>query len=223
MKIEAVQQIKARNEEAAKEYAQEARVEVERVGKTIEVRTIYPDAKDVGGLWKELFGGRKPQMSVQYTIHVPRQIALDLQTMNGQIRASGVEGEVRAGSTNGKIRIERVTGSLRCRTTNGGIELREIRGAVEANTTNGGIEVDLAGSNGEACQVQTVNGGVTLSVPGDLSADIDAQTVNGSIRSDLPLTVEGEIGKKRLRGRLNEGGVRISVRTVNGSIRIERR
>ena len=223
VKVEALQEIKASNAEAAEKYAEAAEISVEQVGKTVEVRTVYPEARDMGGFWKRLFGVGKPRMSVRYKISVPRRMDLDLRTTNGQVRVSELEGEVYASSTNGKIRVAHAAGSVECRTTNGGIELREISGPIEAGTTNGGIDVDLLGTIGEGCRLKTVNGGITLSVPEDLSADIDAQTVNGSIRSELPLTVQGEIGKRSLRGRLNEGGVQISLRTVNGSIRIEKR
>jgi len=223
VKVEALQEIKASSKAAAEKYAEKAELEVEPVGKTIEVRTVYPEARDMGGFWKRLFGVGKPRMSIQYKIRVPRRMDLDLRTMNGQVRASEVEGQVYAASTNGKIRLVQAAGPIECRTTNGGIELQEIRGPVEAGTTNGGIDVDLLGTSGEGCRLKTVNGGITLSVPEDLSSDIDARTVNGSIRSDLPLTVQGEIGKRHLRGQLNKGGVQIALQTVNGSIRIEKR
>ncbi len=62
-------------------------------------------------------------------------------------------------------------------------------------------------------------GSVSLALPEGTNADLHARTVNGSIRTDFPLTVRGKIGK-RVEGKLGEGGFKMNLSTVNGSIRI---
>ena len=62
-------------------------------------------------------------------------------------------------------------------------------------------------------------------VPGRLrgiDADLEVSTVNGSIDTAFPITVTGRLSRRRLRGRIGDGGALISVRTVNGSIQLRR-
>lgn len=144
-------------------------------------------------------------VSVKFTIYLPKGVKLDASTVNGALGIAGA------------------TAAVKARTVNGGIEAASTSGPVSAKTVNGSIRV-RAGSIGDGpVEYETVNGSVSLELPEGLNADIEMRTVNGSITSeDFPITVQGRIDRRRLEGKIGKGGPELSVSTVNGSIRLRK-
>ena len=143
--------------------------------------------------------------SVNYEVHVPSRLDLDLKAHNGGISVAAV------------------TGMLRMETMNGGIHLDAVEGDVVAETTNGGLVVDLAGASwkGRGLDATTTNGGIRLRVPSDYSAHLVTGTVNGGVDIDFPVTVSGRIGK-RISTDLGRGGAPLRLMTANGGVTIVR-
>ena len=142
-----------------------------------------------------------------WTVKVPRGISVDLRTVNGGIRIANLDGDVRARSTNGAIKGTALLAS-----------------SVDAAVTNGGIEIDLAKPvSAGTFELEAVNGGVSINLPADSRADIAGRCVNGGIStSDLQLEMVGEQNRRRLDAKLNGGGARILLETVNGGVRVGR-
>jgi hypothetical protein len=158
---------------------------------------------------------------IKWTVKVPRGVAVDLRTVNGQVKLAGLQGDIRA------------------RTTNGGITGTAIvANVVDVAVTNGGVEIELARpATSGSLDLEAVNGGVTLLLPPDSKADIAARCTNGGISVDnLDVRVVDEDhrnenqfeekieGRKRFRrrlnGQLNGGGAKLTLETVNGGVRI---
>jgi DUF4097 and DUF4098 domain-containing protein YvlB len=96
-------------------------------------------------------------------------------------------------------------------------------GYAEAQTVNGSIRAAMKGASPpERLDFHTVNGGITLDLPDGFAADVEAQTVNGDVSTDFPLTIQGRFGPRRVFGKIGGGGTRLSLETVNGSIRLRR-
>ncbi|NLD36091.1 MAG: hypothetical protein GX654_04400 [Desulfatiglans sp.] len=70
--------------------------------------------------------------------------------------------------------------------------------------------------------ISALNGGIRFLVPEKYSADLKAGAVNGGIHIDFPVTFKGWI-TKNIETRLGEGGASISLKTVNGGVRIEKK
>jgi DUF4097 and DUF4098 domain-containing protein YvlB len=118
--------------------------------------------------------------SVNYVLHVPKHLSLDLHTSNGGISLAHLDAH---------IRFE---------TTNGGVDLADLAGDVQGSTTNGGLDVALSGDRwqGAGLYAKTVNGGIDLDFPitvqgkigkelnvnlGSGGAVVHATTVNGGV------------------------------------------
>lgn len=152
-------------------------------------------------LWGMIAGGGGPS-DVRYTLYVPADAGVDVETVNGAVEIESVLREARVHTVNGAIRATaRVTG----------FDAKAVNGSVEAT-------LDLAGAQPVA--IETVNGSVTAELPASLAGDVSLQTVNGKVASDFALAAEG---KKSLRGTLGGGGRTVSLRTVNGSVELRRR
>ncbi|HKR14158.1 MAG TPA: hypothetical protein VJT15_18990 [Pyrinomonadaceae bacterium] len=142
---------------------------------------------------------------VSYEVFVPRRADLSVETHNGGISISEV---------NGKIAFTAL---------NGGVVLRKVGGAVRGSTTNGGFVIDLGGDrwDGESMDVSTTNGGIVMSIPENYSANLQTGTVNGSINVDFPVTTQGRISKQ-LALNLGSGGATVRAITTNGGVRVKR-
>ncbi len=172
----------------------------------IEMREEVGDEKVRVEVRAPRFRGASNQ-EIKWTIKVPKGVSVDLRTINGGVRMTGLQGEVRARSTNGGI-----------------VGTGLIASTVDAAVTNGGVEIDLARAASEgSIDLESVNGGVSLSLPPDTKADISARCVNGGISvNGLDLEMTGEQTKRRFAGKLNGGGMRVSMETVNGGVKIVR-
>lgn len=148
---------------------------------------------------------RREGWSVSYRIMVPKSSNLELETNNGGISVTDVEGEIVADATNGGMTLTRLAGDVRAR------------------TTNGGLDVELSGDRwkGEGLDAITTNGGVSLEIPEDYNAELETGTVNGSVHVEFPITVQGKISK-RIEATLGDGGAPVRVRTTNGGVHLRR-
>lgn len=168
-------------------------VVVEGEGDRVAVRTRQPRG--------HVFG---PGGQVEYHLTVPRGARVAVKNVNGSVELDGVEGAVHASTVNGSVEAERIGGE------------------VEASSVNGSVQVSMARvAAGGRSQLGTTNGTVRLTLPRDASADVQAGTVNGRAHCDFDLA-GGTSSRRKLEGRIGEGGARFELRTVNGSATIDR-
>ena len=177
------------------------REEAASLGAAVRVQTDGGEVRATGPESRE-----RRSWSVSYAISAPREIDLDLETVNGGLSVEGIRGD------------------LELTTTNGGIALSGVAGGVRARTTNGGVDVDLAASgwSGEGLDLETTNGGIALALPAGFSARLVASTVHGGLETDFPVAVQGRIGR-RIDAVIGNGGPTVSLTTTNGGIRIRRK
>jgi DUF4097 and DUF4098 domain-containing protein YvlB len=146
-------------------------------------------------------------VTVSFTVRVPAGVATSLRTVNGEVDAEGLRGDVDAATVNGSVRVS---------TT----------GIAEASTVNGSIRASLGRADFRHAEFTTVNGGITLDLPDDLATEVRAETLNGDIESDFPLSVHGRFSPRRLTGTIGTGnaasGRTLYLKTVNGSLRLRR-
>ncbi len=143
-------------------------------------------------------------VTVDFTVRVPAGVRFVGRTVNGEVAAADLSGDVEANTVNGSIRIS-------------------TSGSAEAQTVNGSIEASFGRATwSDALEFRTVNGAITLNLPTGLSTEVRASTVNGDIQTDFPLMVTGRLGPRTLRGTIGNGGRRLALETVNGSIRLRK-
>jgi DUF4097 and DUF4098 domain-containing protein YvlB len=138
---------------------------------------------------------------VNYTVKVPKTLAVTVESSNGEITVTGLTGAFIASASNGRI-----TGT-------------DLSGSARATTTNGVVTLTMLAVTGDIT-AETTNGQVTITVPRATNATLSARVTNGAITHDnLDLAVT-ESSRRRLDGRLGTGGPSIRVETTNGAIRL---
>jgi len=193
VEVKAERVAKAATEEAARDLLKQLEIREDVTASQIKIETKTPSGMRLGGV------------EVRYALTVPSGVAVRVDNTNGRITLTGLSGDVKA------------------ETTNGGVSGSGLTGPVRATTTNGGIELGVASVHPDGITLETTNGGVSLTLPSDVKADISASCVNGGISSDLPIEKDGSSSRRSLRGRLNGGGPRVSLETVNGGVKIASR
>lgn len=149
--------------------------------------------------------GDRNDVSVHFTVKLPRGVKVAATTVNGGVSVSDASAEVVATSVNGKVDASTSAGSVRATTVNGDMRVR-----MSSLPADGDLEFT------------TVNGSITVEVPARFDADIDMSTVNGSLKSDFPMTVTGRIDPRHMRATIGNGGRRLRLRTVNGSVTLRK-
>lgn len=191
---------KASTDEAAKELLTKVEMREEVGGSSVRIEVRHPRLSGMSG------------HSVEWTIKVPKGVNVDLRTVNGGVKLTGLQGDILAKTTNGGV-------------TGKGILSQN----VQANAVNGGIEIEFGAplaADGKV-EFETVNGGVEIGLPSESKATISARCVNGGVRvTDLDVKKDEGISeresRRRLDGTLNGGGARVNLNTVNGGVRIAR-
>ncbi len=153
--------------------------------------------------------------------------SLDMSTSNGSIEVRTVSGPVTARTSNGRISVDEAFGSVDAATSNGSIVATLVETPADKTqrftTTNGGIELTVKNRLLSDLRVSTSNGGVTVRLPAVTNARVAAATSNNSITNEFPLTGDGATNtKKRIEGKIGNGGPTIDISTSNGSIRLLR-
>src|SRR5882724_3211349 len=152
------------------------------------------------------------------------QGTLRASTGDGNIDMSNVRGDLTLHTGDGRIELIGIDGSLRAETGDGRVRVNGRFDVLDVKTGDGGIDaVAGEGSKLEAnWRLNTGDGNLTLRVPSTIAADVELHTNDGSIDFDMPVRVSGRQGKREIHGQINGGGRLLSLKTGDGSIRLEK-
>jgi hypothetical protein len=227
------------------------RIQVELVGRKLsdyrleegqsgdEVHFLFKDLPHMGGhiVWH--------REQTRVTVETPAQLTLQAKTSDGNVNASGLQGDLSLTTGDGNVDLDHVSGNLRIRSGDGRVTVTDASGAIDAHTSDGNLSVDglfhalaLHTSDGrldlslregtklaEASSIQSSDGSVTLRVPASFAADLDVHTSDGHLDCALPLAMDqyqsGRGDGSKVRGKLNGGGPLLTIKTSDGNVRIE--
>lgn len=154
------------------------------------------------------------------TVHVPRETALRLRSVNGGVTAQDT------------------SGTFDVRSVNGPLTMTNIAGSGTANAVNGAEFVSFRENPKTDTTLSSVNGKIEVTFQPGLSADFDLKTTNGSMYTDFESTALANLpstgtatndngkfvyknrGESRIR--VGAGGPQIRITTVNGGIQIKK-
>ena len=134
-------------------------------------------------------------------------------------------GKVELSSGTGEVKVSKLEAPLTVSVRDGSISLEDVRGPVQAKSVNGSVDVVYASVERKgAHDFKTVNGSVRVRLAEGMSADVTASVVNGRIEvaDGLGLQPEKRQVGWRLAAPLGGGGLPLSIKTVNGSIKLQK-
>ena len=189
---------------STKERLDETKIDVSATADSVRIRTEYPNRNQSFNDGEQR---RHNPGAVEYTLTIPRKARIDsADLVNGSLEIEGAEGDVKAACVNGDVKARGLTGDVKLSTVNGGVDATITR-LDESKSTS----------------LNSVNGSIVLTIPSGSNAQVKANTIHGSITNDFGLQVnDGEYVGHDLSGQIGNGGPRIRLSNVNGSISIKR-
>lgn len=154
------------------------------------------------------------EMKLDFKLKVPRQINLDVSTVNeGDIALNDIEGQLKVNNVNGAITLEK------------------IKGSTKARTVNGDVNVDYTQNPSGDCSYYTLNGDINAHYRPGLSAEVYFKSFNGEFFTNLenlqPFApklqkTEGKTTKYKVNGNFGfetgGGGAKLEFETFNGDV-----
>jgi hypothetical protein len=199
------------------DYLREHPVEFIHEGNTLTVRCKRSEATKGWFNW-----GSGNRNEAKYTIRVPAQFSVRLNTAGGGIAVSDLTGEVKAGTSGGGLKFTRIHGPLTGNTSGGSIRVADTEGEIKIGTSGGGIDVSggsgsLSGhTSGGSVAVKTFNGPVSVSTSGggitieNATGKVEGSTSGGGINATLASPVKEGI-------KLSTSGGGVTVKVPEGS------
>ena len=209
--VRAWKEVRGRGNTAG-EFTEKVDVRTEQVGDELRIFTDHPPPP-----WGV-------SLAVRYAIEAPREVDVNLRTVNSKIKATGTSGAIDVATANGGIELEGDAGPIRARATNGTIkaEIDTLTDDAEFSTTNGTIGVEVHRCAGSVAAL-TTNGSIkTNAFPRILQG---SSTPKPDADAYIPTSPAPLLEGLRIssRAKIGEGGdAVIKLRTRNGSIRLKR-
>ncbi len=159
-------------------------------------------------------------VNLHYTLYVPNDLTVKLQTGAGRIEATGYQGTLELTSNVGRIDVSAGAGSLTTVSGSGQIMVRDHSGPVSARTNVGSL--DLVNINGT---LQLDSGTGSITVREFQGGQLVAETRTGRIDAQTASALTGNVSLKTNTGSValtvpNESSVRATAQTRTGSLNV---
>lgn len=149
---------------------------------------------------------------------------IEAVTSGGDITVESGGGSAKLTTSGGDIVVQRIAGLARLNTSGGDIDIADAHGPVQASTSGGTVRARFAGRMPASSVLTSSGGDIIARVGNDAAFQLEASAAGGGVEADgLPIHLQsGGLGKSRLKGVVNQGEARLTLRTSGGDIRIER-
>ena len=139
---------------------------------------------------------------------------IKLSTSGGSVHLDNLEGTIDAATSGGSVKGQMVKGELSAHTSGGNIDLQKLYCSLETSTSGGNIDVQIAelgkyvkiSNSGGSIDVELPNKGMNLKVSGSKIRTPNLNNFTGSVEDD------------EIDGKLNGGGVPVTIRAGSGRV-----
>jgi hypothetical protein len=231
--VDAYRKISSSSKAKEEEYLKAVPVTVKTEGNNVIVRAVRKNQSLGGGFW-HLFENRSTEG--RYTIRVPANFSVDLDTSGGDISTTGLTGFVKVDTSGGDLTFDKIHGDIHADTSGGHIKVSSCDGTTDLDTSGGHIEVtdsrgkldaDTSGGKitvmnfaGDA-KVESSGGKLRLA---NVGGKLRAETSGGAIEAILPSLVAGDVSLETSAGAITvmtppNAGLTIDAETGAGRVR----
>lgn len=209
--LKALKTVRAQTAEQARTLSRGTTVSAETSAGVLRIAVRYPQRQSVRiGFMDLLKGYEVPSVQVRLVFEAPPALAVDLQSVSGDVATASLAGPQSLTSTSGDISVAGATGPCVVNTTSGDLELG-IRGAVRARSVSGDVLVE---SGGGVVDAHTTSGGLSVRgtpdslLLGSVSGDVQVERAAHGLRAT---STSGDIEVRSASGR-------VALQTGSGSI-----
>ncbi len=140
----------------------------------------------------------------------------NVRTSGGNISIDGFNGNLDATTSGGNISAENAKGGIKLRTSGGNLSLGSVSGNLDAQTSGGNIDARIT-ELGERISLITSAGDVAVKM--SLNKGIDLDLKGNRVKIDMD-NFKGVVEDDRVQGKLNGGGIPVTIRTSGGNVEV---
>ncbi len=158
---------------------------------------------------------------------------IELTTSGGNITADNCNGKISLVTSGGDIKLSKLNGTIEATTSGGNAMANDIRGALEAHTSGGNVNlrdlycsVDAATSGGNIfvsvkeignyVRITNSSGQIELELPS--GKGLDLKLTASKIKTNQLNNFSGSMEEEEINGKLNGGGIPVTVKGGSGKI-----
>jgi len=145
---------------------------------------------------------------------------ITLGTSGGSMTLKGLQGTIKATTSGGSVHGNDIKGELAAHSSGGSVVLHDLACSIETSTSGGSMDVEIK-ELGKYVKVSNAGGNISLKMPGDKGIDIDIR--GDKIRFDALKNFSGSQKDDHVEGKINGGGIPVTVRASNGRVSMELR
>jgi len=140
---------------------------------------------------------------------------LRLSTSGGSINLSDLKGNIEANTSGGSINGNDIEGELSAGTSGGSVHLSDMACSLDASTTSGSMDVSMK-ELGKYIKISNSGGNIALAIPANKGVDLrlSGQKVSAPSLNNF----NGRMEDNEIEGKLNGGGVPVTVRAGGGRV-----
>lgn len=142
---------------------------------------------------------------------------LNLSTSGGSIDLNNLKGNIEANTSGGSINGNNIAGELSTGTSGGSVRLNNLTCSLEASTSSGSIDVTMK-ELGKYIKISNSGGNINLTIPRNKGVDLklSGQKVSAPAISNFT----GSMDKNEVDGKINGGGIPVTVRADGGKVNL---
>ena len=201
--------IKKTNERYGEDEFDKVDINIDEIGNKIVVETVYLENTN--------------HVSLSMKINVPNHVIIgSVNTHNGGIYLSNLNGDIEADTKNGPIYINNVDGFVNANVDNGPISVKGTTGVNNIITHNGVIYAEVFDLKNDI-SIKTDNGNIEVYINPELNLNLDIESVStgGISLNDLLSLLDIErLDSHHIEAILGLGGNSINIRIVNGFVNL---
>ncbi|HTD92497.1 MAG TPA: hypothetical protein VK644_01745 [Chitinophagaceae bacterium] len=158
---------------------------------------------------------------------------IDLATSGGSIEAKNCEGKLRLTTSGGSVNLGQLKGNINATTSGGSVRGSDVDGDLSAFTSGGSVDLDNMKCNLEAgtsggsvhvqitemrkyCKLTNSGGHIDVSIPANKGVDLDIS--GGKIQTDKLTNFSGTVKDDQVNGKMNGGGMALTVNAGSGRV-----
>ena len=142
---------------------------------------------------------------------------LNLTTSGGSVDLKGLKGSIKAHTSGGGISGNNIEGELIASTSGGSVNLKELSCSLETETSGGNMDVSIK-NLGSYVKVRNSGGNINLQLPANKGVDLNMKA--NQIRTATLNNFSGSTKDDELDGKLNGGGIPVTVKAGSGNINL---
>jgi hypothetical protein len=138
-----------------------------------------------------------------------------LSTSGGSILLNDLNGTINASTSGGNIQGNNVDGELAASTSGGNVSLDKLSCSVKASTSGGNLSVSIQ-TPGKYVILKNSAGRVHLSIPKNTPMDLNLSALR--ISTQNLQNFSGSNNKEEIKGKVNGGGIPVTVQSSGGNV-----